>query len=413
MSMAFQSSLAFSSQSALLAQANTVLMHNYAPAPLVLSHGSGCTVWDVDGTPYLDFTGGIAVNTLGHAHSAVLAAIEQQAQKLMHTSNLFATQPCIELATVLTQAGGFTNALFCNSGAEANEAALKLSRKWAKQHKHPNATEIVVFSHAFHGRTMGALALTPKVAYQQPFTPLMPQVIVGEFNHIESLPSLITENTAMVLVEPIQGEGGVHVATPQFLQALRQRCTETNTPLWFDEVQCGMGRTGTLFAFEQWGIQPDGVTLAKGLGGGFPIGAIVVNQTLADTFQPGDHGTTFGGNPLACAVGLAVLKELQAEPFLPQVQQNATVLREGLEQLQRAFPQVVTAVRGKGLLLGLALNEAVISVGAVVTQARQQGLLLVGAGDNTLRLIPPLVVTPTEIQQVLGVLQSVLLEMLN
>jgi acetylornithine/N-succinyldiaminopimelate aminotransferase len=298
-------------QSALLHQADLVLMHNYAPAPLVLTHGKASTVWDVSGTAYLDFTAGIAVNTLGHAHPAILQAITTQAQHLMHVSNLYATQPCIELATQLTQLGGFSKALFCNSGAEANEAAIKLARKWAKQHKNAQATEIVVFGNAFHGRTVGALSLTPKEAYQVPFSPLMPHVNVGVFNEIEGLNTLITENTAMVMVEPIQGEGGVNVSTLEFLQALRQRCNETNTILWFDEIQCGMGRTGSLFAFERFkGVLPDGVSLAKGLGGGFPIGAILTTEKLADTFQPGDHGTTFGGNPLACSVALAVLNEL-------------------------------------------------------------------------------------------------------
>jgi len=396
-------------QSTLLTQASQVLMHNYAPAPLVLTHGNACTVWDASDNAYLDFTAGIAVNTLGHAHPAIIEAITTQAQQLMHVSNLYATQPCIELAKQLTQLGRFSKAMFCNSGAEANEAAIKLARKWAKQHKHPHATQILVFGNAFHGRTVGALSLTPKEAYQVPFTPLMPSVKVGVFNQIEHLDTLITNHTAMVMVEPIQGEGGVNVATPEFLQALRQRCDETKTVLWFDEIQCGMGRTGSLFAFEQFeGVRPDGVSLAKGLGGGFPIGAILTNEKLADTFQPGDHGTTFGGNPLACAVGLAVLHELTQPAFLANVRDCGRVLDEGLAQLQVDFPQLVVDVRGWGLMQGLALAEDKLLVGALVTSARNAGLLLVGAGGNTVRLIPPLVVTPAQIHQALGILRSIL-----
>ena len=398
-------------QLALLHQADVVLMHNYAPAPLVLTHGKAATVWDISGKAYLDFTAGIAVNTLGHAHPAILQAISTQAQQLMHVSNLYATQPCIELATKLTYLGGFSKALFCNSGAEANEAAIKLARKWAKHHKHATATELVVFGNAFHGRTVGALSLTPKDSYQVPFAPLMPHVKVGVFNQIEGLNTLITENTAMVMVEPIQGEGGVNVASRQFLEALRQRCDETHTILWFDEVQCGMGRTGSLFAFEQVEeIHPDGVSLAKGLGGGFPIGAILTTEKLSDTFQPGDHGTTFGGNPLACAVALAVLNELTQPAFLADVRDCGKLLQEGLAQLQVDFPQLVTDVRGVGLMQGLALAEGKLAVGNLVTHARNAGLLLVGAGGNTVRLIPPLVVTPAEIHQALGVLRSILVD---
>jgi acetylornithine/N-succinyldiaminopimelate aminotransferase len=396
-------------ESMLLTQANAVLMHNYSPAPLVLTRGEACTVWDASGNAYLDFTAGIAVNTLGHAHPAILKSITAQAQQLMHVSNLYATQPCIELASQLTHLGGFSKALFCNSGAEANEAAIKLARKWAKKHKHLHATQIVVFGNAFHGRTIGALSLTPKTAYQVPFAPLMPSVKVGVFNQTDDLDTLITNHTAMVMVEPIQGEGGVNVATPAFLRALRKRCDETNTVLWFDEIQCGMGRTGALFAFEAFeGVRPDGVSLAKGLGGGFPIGAILVAEKLADTFQPGDHGTTFGGNPLACAVGLAVLDVLTVPAFLANVHDCGSLLHEGLLQLQVDFPRLVMDVRGWGLMQGLALAEGKLAVGALVTEARNAGLLLVGAGGNTVRLIPPLVVTPAQIHQALAVLRSIL-----
>jgi predicted acetylornithine/succinylornithine family transaminase len=397
------------SESTLLTQAEAVLMHNYAPAPLVLTHGQACTVWDASGKPYLDFTAGIAVNTLGHAHPAILQAITTQAQQLMHVSNLYATHPCIELATQLIQLGGFSKALFCNSGAEANEAAIKLARKWSKHHKHSNVTEIVVFGNAFHGRTVGALSLTPKESYQVPFAPLMPNVTVGVFNQTTDLDRLITHDTAMVMVEPIQGEGGVNVATLTFLQALRQRCDETNTILWFDEIQCGMGRTGNLFAFEGFkGVHPDGVSLAKGLGGGFPIGAILTTEKLADTFQPGDHGTTFGGNPLACAVALAVLQALTHPDFMKTVRECGGLLQAGLAQLHADFPQVITDVRGYGLMQGLAVDDAHLAMGELVVQARDRGLLLVGAGGNTVRLIPPLVVTPVEIHQALAALRSIL-----
>ena len=239
----------------------------------------------------------------------------------------------------------------------------------------------------------------------------MPNVTVGVFNQTTDLDRLITPDTAMVMVEPIQGEGGVNVATLEFLQALRQRCDETNTILWFDEIQCGMGRTGNLFAFEGFkGVHPDGVSLAKGLGGGFPIGAILTTEKLADTFQPGDHGTTFGGNPLACAVALAVLKALTQPDFMKTVRECGGLLQAGLAQLHADFPQLITDMRGYGLMQGLAIDDAHLAVGELVVQARDRGLLLVGAGGNTVRLIPPLVVTPTEIQQALAILRSILTE---
>jgi predicted acetylornithine/succinylornithine family transaminase len=372
----------------IMALGETHLVRTYKRAPMVLSHGCGVRVWDTDGREYLDFAAGIAVNALGHADAGMAAVLAEQAAKLTHTSNLYYTMPQITLAEQLTAHSFADRVFFTNSGTEANEAAIKFARKYARvAHQTAEKTHIVCFDHAFHGRTVGSLALTPKEAYQAPFRPLMPDVIVLPFNDQTAL-AQITERVCAVFIEPIQGEGGIHEATPEFLRALRTRCDQVGALLVFDEVQCGLGRTGDLWAHTASGVAPDIMTLAKPLAGGLPIGALLATERVAAALTYGDHGSTFAGGPLITAVANHVFARISAPEFLAHVRRVGSYLKARLRAL--SSPKI-KEVRGRGLMLGVEFTGELAA--RVVELGYAQGLLLVGSGTSVLRVIPPLIVT--------------------
>ncbi|MCE7947729.1 MAG: aspartate aminotransferase family protein [Chloroflexi bacterium CFX4] len=367
------------------------IVKTYKRAPMVLSHGRGVQTWDTEGREYLDFAAGIAVNALGHADAGMVAVLAEQAAKLTHTSNLYYSLPQIALAEKLTAHSFADRVFFTNSGTEANEAAIKFARKYARAaHNAADKTQIACFDHAFHGRTMGSLSLTPKEAYQAPFRPLVPDVIVLPFNDSAALEQ-ITERTCAVFIEPIQGEGGIHAATPDFLRALRARCDQVGALLVFDEVQCGLGRTGDLWAHTISGITPDMMTLAKPLAGGLPIGALLATESVAAALSYGDHGSTFAGSPLITAVANHVFDRISAPHFLAHVKEVGSYLKERLEEINS--PKI-KEVRGRGLMLGVEFTGDL--AGSVVEQGYAHGLLLVGSGTNVLRVIPPLIVSERE-----------------
>ncbi|PJF43411.1 MAG: acetylornithine transaminase [Candidatus Thermofonsia Clade 1 bacterium] len=379
------------------------LVRTYKRPPMVLSHGRGVQVWDTDGREYLDFAAGIAVNALGHADSGIAAVLAEQAAKLMHTSNLYHTLPQIELAEKLTAHSFADRVFFTNSGTEANEAAIKFARKYARvAHNTHEKTQIVCFDHAFHGRTIGSLALTPKEAYQAPFRPLMPDVIVLPFNDQAAL-AQITERACAVFIEPIQGEGGIHEATPEFLRALRERCDQVGALLVFDEVQCGLGRTGDLWAHQASSVLPDMMTLAKPLAGGLPIGALLATERVAAALSYGDHGSTFAGSPLITAVANHVFDRLSAAELLAQVRRVGGYLKARLQAINSAH---IKEVRGRGLMLGVEFTSDLAA--QVVEQGYAHGLLLVGSGSDVLRVIPPLIVTERQCDQFVERLTAIL-----
>ncbi|MBB3044461.1 acetylornithine transaminase [Nocardioides soli] len=365
------------------------LMNTFGAPKLLLTRGAGAHVWDADGKEYVDFLGGIAVNALGHAHPALIEAVTTQLQTLGHVSNFFTTAPQVELAEKLLDLLGVGvgggRVFFTNSGTEANEAAFKLTRRTGRTH-------VVVAEGAFHGRTMGALALTSKEAYRAPFEPLPGDVIFVPFGDTDALAAAVTDRTAAILLEPIQGEAGVNIAPEGYLAAARRIADDHGALLWLDEVQSGMGRTGAWFA--HGGITPDVITLAKGLGGGFPIGACIGIGAAGELLQPGNHGTTFGGNPVACAAALAVIATIEDEDLLEHVTVLGHKLRDGLA----ADPRV-TEVRGAGLFIGLDLAADVSA--AVVAAAQEAGFILNNPTPGRIRIVPPLVITADDVNALL------------
>jgi predicted acetylornithine/succinylornithine family transaminase len=384
-----------------------VLVANYAPQPISLVRGEGCWLIDAEGHRYLDLMGGIATACLGHANPKLRAALEAQAGLLWHASNLFTTEPQIRLAERLCAASFAEAIFFCNSGAEANEAAMKLARKWHRD-QGQDRFEIIAFEGAFHGRTLFTVSATGTPAYWKGFEPMVPGIYHARFNDLESVEALLSPRTAAILVEPIQGEGGIRMPDRGFLAGLRRLADENGCLLLFDEVQTGIGRTGTLFAHQQEGVVPDVMTLAKALGGGIPIGAMCTTRKLASALVPGTHASTFGGNPLACAVACAVLDELLEGGVLDHAKAMGERLGDGLDAIAAALgPEKVLASRGRGLLRGLALVKP---VAGVIDACRARGVLVISAGGNVLRLAPPLVISPEEIDQGLAVLREVLTE---
>jgi acetylornithine/N-succinyldiaminopimelate aminotransferase len=366
---------------------DTSLIRSYARFPVEFVRGAGTRLWDVDGNEYLDFLCGVSVANVGHCHPRVVAAVREQAGRLMHVSNLFYTEPAMRLARRLSEGSLGGRVFFCNSGAEANEAAIKLARK-----ARPGG-DVVVVHGAFHGRTYGALSATPQESKQAPFAPLVPgfRALAPD---PEALRAAIDERTAAVLLEPIQGETGVHVLSTELLQAAREACDEHGAALVFDEIQCGMGRTGTLWAYEQAGVIPDALTTAKALGGGLPIGALVTGERLANVFVPGDHGSTFAGGPVIAAAALAALQIIEDPPLLARVRELGTRLAAGLELLAH-----VCTVRGRGLMLACEVD---VPAPEVVRRALLEQRLVVNAtGPTTVRLLPPLVVSEPEIDDAL------------
>jgi len=399
-----ESSQSTSIQSDWVDRGKKVLMQTYATQPMVLSEGKGSYVKDVDGKNYLDFASGIAVNALGHCHPAYIEALTKQLSKLSHCSNLYYNQPAIELAEKLVANSAFDRAFFCNSGAEAIEGALKLSRKYAKKNKGENCTKILTMSNSFHGRTYGALSATAQTKYQEGYRPLVPDVSVVEFNNFDSILAHNLAEVAAIIIEPVQGEGGVHLADIGFLKKVRALCDEHKIVLIFDEIQCGVGRSGSFFASDNFALAPDVVALAKGLGGGFPIGAILAKESIACAFNPGDHGSTFGGNPLAATAALACVNIIRDQQFLNAVQQKSELLIAALVGLQSKHPSI-KAIRGLGLMLGVEFD---VPVKPIIQECAAQGLLLVGAGENVIRLLPPLTVSDDEINEAVDILAKVL-----
>jgi len=382
------------------------LMNTYSRFQIVLEHGKGTLVWDKEGKLYLDFAAGIAVNILGHSHPRVLKALRDQAKKLIHCSNLYWNEPQMKLATILSENSINGKVFFANSGTEANEAAIKLARKYGRRIS-PEKYRILSAKDSFHGRTYGSLSATGQEKYQRDFTPLVNGFDYFEFNNVDSLRSKISKEVCAVIVEPIQGESGIQVATKTFLQEVRKLCDEFDALLIFDEVQCGMGRTGKLFAFDHYGVKPDVLTLAKGLGGGIPIGAVIASEK-ADVFEPGDHGSTFGGNPLACSVGVAVMEGLLTEGFLERVQKLGNFLKEELRETKKQYHEKVKDIRGMGLMIGIELNN--ISAKDFAKRCVQNGLLVAVAGNNTIRLLPPLTVKKSQIKEAIQIIRKTLEE---
>ncbi|PJF31615.1 MAG: aspartate aminotransferase family protein [Phototrophicales bacterium] len=371
----------------LIQDEHDVILQTYKRPPFVLVHGQGVHVFDSTGKSYLDWVAGIAVNALGYGDKDVQAVINQQlATGLIHTSNLYHTVPHVELAKLLTEKSFADRVFFTNSGTEANEGAIKFARKVAYEKGYHDKTELVSFSNAFHGRTMGSLSLTPKEKYQTGFKPLLPAIRGAVFNDIESARAVINANTAGVLIEPIQGEGGINVATPEFLAELRALCDEHDALLIFDEIQCGMGRTGTLWAHEAYDVKPDIMTLAKPLAGGLPIGAILVTNEVASAIQVGNHGSTFAGNPFVTSVAKHVLERLSAPEFLAHVREVGGYLQEKLKSL--THPDIVE-VRGRGLMVGLEFKR---EVDPIIQAGYEHGLLMVNAGTHVIRFVPPLII---------------------
>lgn len=393
----------------LIEKARRALLPNYQPPPFVLAEGRGCRVRDVEGHEYLDFSGGIAVLSVGHAHPTLAAAIAEQAGRLLHTSNLFYNDKSIELAASITERTVFDRVYLANSGAEANEALLKLARRWHHEHGRPERVELVAAHQSFHGRTMGALSLTGQPKYHAGMGPLVPGITHVPYNDLDALRAAVGERTAAVLLEPIQGEGGLVVGEDDYLRGARALCDERGALLFFDEVQTGYGRTGRFLGREHSGVVPDGCSLAKGMGGGFPIGAIAIREHLADGLPPGSHASTFGGNPLAAAAALAVLRIFDEEDVVANADRMGERLGAGLAALA-ADPSVPAAVeaRGRGLLRGVRLASGVDPKGVLVRLRDHEKMLGTIAGADVLRLAPPLTVTASDVDDALGRLEAAL-----
>ncbi|MFS0574587.1 acetylornithine transaminase [Sporosarcina sp. 179-K 3D1 HS] len=374
----------------------SALFNNYARRPVHLVKGQGTIVVDDQGKEYLDFTSGIAVVSLGHAHPAIVEAVQKQSEKLWHTSNLFASPEQEKLAASLVKDTHFGHAFFCNSGAEANEAAIKIARKHTQKHT------IITFEQSFHGRTFATMSATGQKKVQEGFGPLLEKFKTIPYNDIDALQAAIDGDVAAIMLEVIQGEGGINPVNPEFAQVISDICKEKGILLIVDEVQTGIGRTGTRYAYEQTVLKPDIMSLAKGLGGGFPIGAMLGTPALFDAFGPGSHATTFGGNPLGVAVAQTVIDHVFQENFLKQVNELSTYC---IEKLKSVLPDNQFTVRGSGLLIGIACQE---EVGPYIAKAEEAGLLVVQAGPNVIRLLPPLTVTKEEIDKAVELLTSVL-----
>ncbi len=385
-----------------IAEEHRYLFQNYGRQPVVIERGLGTRAWDTEGNEYLDFVGGVAVNVLGHSHPAVVHAISEQAARVIHTSNLFYSTPMIELARVLAEASGLDRAFFCNSGTEAVEAAIKLARRWGRDVR-DGAFEIITTSDSFHGRTMGSLSATGNARYREPFEPLIPGFRIVPWNDLDAVRAATGGQTVAVMVEPIQGEGGVNMPAPGYLAGLREWCDRQGLLLVFDEVQTGIGRTGTLFAFQHEGVRPDIMALAKGLAGGVPIGAILARDDVAAHFVKGDHGSTFGGNALAAAAALATLREVMAPGFLEAARERSQRLLDRLQAIEDRHP-LVTGVRGRGMLLAVGLARECSA--EVVDEARRRGLLVNNVRPNAVRLMPPLNVSEDEIDRAAEILEA-------
>lgn len=385
-------------------RAEQVILHTYNRFQIVLEKGEGVRLYDVEGKEYLDFAAGIAVFALGYNHPEYSQALKDQIDKIIHTSNLYYNVPMTEAAEKLVKASGMSRVFFTNSGTEAIEGAIKVARKYAYLKDGSTDHEIIAMKHSFHGRSLGALSVTGNTHYQEPFKPLIGGIRFAEFNNLESVKEQITDKTCAIIMETVQGEGGIYPADPEFLKGVRKLCDEKDILLILDEIQCGMGRTGTMFACQSYGVQPDVMTCAKALGCGVPVGAFVLNEkTAAASLVPGDHGTTYGGNPLACAAVSKVFDLFEKQHLLEHVQEITPYLEKKLDKLVDKY-EFITARRGKGLMQGLVLEGK--KVGDVVNQAIANGLLVISAGTNVLRLVPPLVITEKDIDEMIEKLEK-------
>jgi predicted acetylornithine/succinylornithine family transaminase len=390
-------------QAELIALGEKVLLKNYGRSPVVLTHGEGTRVYDADGKAYVDLVGGIAVDVLGHGHPALVRAIQAQAATLIHVSNLYWIEPQIRLADLLVRHSFADRAFFCNSGTEANEAAIKLARKFAYDAGQAGRFHVVSALGGFHGRTLGALAATGQPKYHQGFRPLPEGFRHVPFGDLPALDAAVDDGVCAVLLEPIQAEGGVNVAPDGYLAAARRLCDERGALLVFDEIQCGLGRTGRLWAHEHWGVTPDVMTLAKGLAGGVPIGALLATDRVAGAFTPGSHGTTFGGNPLATAAGVAVMRTILDEDLVGRAAAVGAHFLEALRGLSARHPRAIRDVRGKGLLIGVELAEG-ITAADIVKRAMADGFLVTAAGPQVVRFVPPLVLAGEDVDRLVATL---------
>lgn len=390
----------------LLASVEKTISRNYGPQPVVFDRGEGMWLIDREGRRYLDFVAGIAVSSLGHAHPRLVAALQDQVAKLLHVSNLYVNEPQALLQERLVELSFADRVFLCNSGAEANEAALKLARRYQQVTQgQPGRAKIVAANQSFHGRTLGALAATGQPKYWKGFEPLPGGYAHVPYNDLEALSAAVDDQTAAVLLEPVQGEGGILPAERAYLEAARRLCSERGALLIFDEVQCGVGRLGTLWAYETFGVVPDIVTWAKGLGGGVPLGVMASTEEAARGFEKGSHATTFGGNPLAARAGLVVLEVLGEAGFLEGVQATGAALVSGLESLRLKYPEVLRGVRGLGLMVGAQVASAELAP-RLLTACREAGLLINTAGSDVLRFVPPLVATPDDVAEALSRLEQ-------
>lgn len=386
-----------------------MLLNVYSRFDVIFEKGKGTYIYDNKGKEYLDFVSGISVNCLGHASPVITKALTEQSEKLIHISNLYYNEPQLKLAEKLTKNSALERVFFTNSGTEAIELAIKIARKFGNNIS-KNKTEIIYMNNSFHGRSTGALAITGQKKYQEPFEPLIPNVTEVNFNDVEDLTKKVSDKTAAIILEPVQGESGLEVAKPEFMEAINQLSRKFNTLVIFDEIQCGMGRMGSLFAYEQFGLVPDVITIAKSLGGGVPIGACLTTGRANDILVPGDHGSTYGGNPLVCAVGVAVLTELIDNKLIENnVIPMGEYAKEKLNSLKNKF-KIISEIRGskKGLLLGIKFDENKVIVKDIIVECLNNGLLLVGAGNNVARFFPPFNVTKEEINKAIEILTKVI-----
>lgn len=382
------------------------LLHTYNRFSLVLDHGEGVYLYDTDKKAYLDFAAGIAVCALGYSNEAYKNALKDQVDKLLHTSNLYYNVPTIEAAKKALKASGMDRIFFTNSGTEAIEGAIKAAKKYAYTRDGHAGHEIIAMKHSFHGRSIGALSVTGNAHYQEPFAPLMPGVKFAEYNNLESVKELVTDKTCAVIMETVQGEGGIYPADPAFIEGVRRLCDEKDILLILDEIQCGMGRTGEMFAWQNYGVKPDIMTCAKALGCGVPVGAFFMTQRVADkSLAPGDHGTTYGGNPFVGAAVSAVFDQFKACDLLGHVKEVAPYLEQKLDELVEKYDFLVTR-RGKGLMQGVVCK---LPVGKVAAAALEQGLIVITAGADVLRFVPPLVIEKQHVDEMIEKLEKALL----
>lgn len=388
----------------IIKESEQYLIHSYNRHPVVIDHGEGVYLYDTEGKKYLDFGGGIAVNALGYSDDEFKAALKSQIDKILHVSNLFYSEPLLEAAKALVKVSGMECVFMANSGTEANEGALKLARKYAVMKGEMNRTEIISMEKAFHGRSMGALSVTGTKKYREPFEPLISGVKFAKYNDLESVKAQMSDKTCAIIVEAVQGEGGVYPAKQEFMQGIRDLCTENGILMICDEVQCGMGRTGKMFGYENYGVKPDIVTMAKGIGSGIVVGAIATVEEVGKALMPGDHGTTFGGNPLACAAVAKVVELFEKRNIPDHVSRVGEYLEKKLNELVQTYP-AAKEVRGLGLMRGL---ECDAPVGEICALALEKGLFLLSAGTNVVRFVPPLVIETAHVDEMAEKLGEVL-----